>query len=170
MTADYEFDCEVVDGRLVVRGDCDLMTARRLSERIAAFGRAGHRSRSSPRHLLRLLRACRLACGPQTQCRAARRRREPRGVMVLKITGTLRYLRGSGDLADVSVVVDAERTAVQLRSDDTDVFERLRLRETAIATASGRNCRISGAPLPRTGPASLNFPRPRSYSDGPRTS
>lgn len=37
MAADYDFACELHDHRLVVRGDCDLLTARRLSDEIAAF-------------------------------------------------------------------------------------------------------------------------------------
>jgi anti-anti-sigma factor len=37
MAADFEFSCETNGTLLIVRGDCDLIGAKRLAERIAAF-------------------------------------------------------------------------------------------------------------------------------------
>jgi anti-anti-sigma factor len=37
MATEYDFACERHDGRLVVRGDCGVTTAKRFGEQIAAF-------------------------------------------------------------------------------------------------------------------------------------
>jgi anti-anti-sigma factor len=93
MATNYDFDAEVVDGRLVVRGDCDLTTARRLNEHIAAFD--GHDIELDlggvtffDSTALAVLLAARernpgLRVGDVSQEVA----------IVLKITGTFRYLR-----------------------------------------------------------------------------
>jgi anti-anti-sigma factor len=37
MAENYDFSCELYDHRLVVSGDCDLVTSKRLSEQIATY-------------------------------------------------------------------------------------------------------------------------------------
>lgn len=38
MATEFDFSCEAVGTLLVIRGDCDIVGAKRLGERIAAFG------------------------------------------------------------------------------------------------------------------------------------
>ena len=93
MATNYDFGCEVVEGRLVVRGDCDVVAARRLGECIAAFD--GHDIELD-------LGGVTFFDTSALNVLLAARARNP-GVrvgdlsqdvsIVLKITGTLRYLR-----------------------------------------------------------------------------
>ena len=96
MATDYEFGCEVVEGRLVVRGDCDVVAARRLRECIAAFD--GHDI------VVDLGGVTFFDSSALNVLLAARERNNGLRVgelsqevsIVLKITGTLRYLRAAG--------------------------------------------------------------------------
>ena len=93
MATDYDFDCSVVDGKLVVRGDCDLTTSRRLRDCIAA----------QDEHDVELdLRGVTFFDSTALGVLLAARQRNP-GIwvgevsqevaIVLKITDTFRYLR-----------------------------------------------------------------------------
>lgn len=93
MVTDYTFDCSLVDGKLVVRGDCDLTTSRRLGDCIAA---------QDEQDLELDLRGVTFFDSTALGVLLAARQRNP-GIrvgevsqevaIVLKITGTFRYLR-----------------------------------------------------------------------------
>ena len=93
MMTDYDFDCAVVDGKLVVRGDCDLTTSRQFGDCIAALDEQDFELD---------LRGVTFFDSTALGVLLAARQRNP-GIrvgdvsqevaIVLKITGTFRYLR-----------------------------------------------------------------------------
>jgi len=93
MATDYNFECSVVDGKLVVRGDCDLTTSRRLGDCIAVH---------DGQDLELDLRGVTFFDSTALGVLLAARQRNP-GIrvgevsqevaIVLKITDTFRYLR-----------------------------------------------------------------------------
>jgi anti-anti-sigma factor len=108
MATDYEFACEARADRLIVRGDCDLASSRRLSEAIAAFdGRPVEIDLSAVTFFdstaLRVLLSARgrnpaLRVGPMSQDVA----------VVLKISGSYKALRRlAGELESTAAAATA---------------------------------------------------------------
>jgi anti-anti-sigma factor len=112
MATDYEFACEARADRLIVRGDCDLASARRLSEEISAFdGRPVEIDLSAVTFFdstaLRVLLLARdrnpaLRVGPMSQDVA----------VVLKISGSYKTLRRSAGEPESNAAANAPASTV----------------------------------------------------------